>query len=139
MGSAPSKFGCQTVHTYQDAKIAPISNGRYWLAVDVGEVLLIDDVVTGFDDNKPGRPCMVVRVVGMPRAGAWVVPRSTKGRQGTFVSAGTLPGLDKDGRFMFLPHFVAQVDLNGCPSLGVLEWRDRERVLENVNDVEIDL
>lgn len=102
-------------------------------------MLLIDDVVTGFDDNKPGRPCMVVRVVGMPRAGVWVVPRSTKGRQGTLVRAGALPGLDKDGRFMFLPHFVADADLAGCPSLGLLERQDRERVLENVNDVEIDL
>ena len=102
-------------------------------------MLRIDDVVTGFDDNKRGRPCMVVRVVGPPRAGAWVVPRSTKGRTGTFVRAGALPRLDRDGRFMFLPHFVAAADLGECESLGVLNVGDRERVLANVNDVVIDL
>jgi hypothetical protein len=107
--------------------------------VEEGEVLRIDDVVTGFDDNKRGRPCMVVRVVGPPRAGAWVVPRSTKGRTGTLVRAGTLPRLDQDGRFMFLPRLVAAADLADCESLGVLPVEDRERVLENVNDVVIEL
>jgi hypothetical protein len=107
--------------------------------VEVGEILRIDDVVTGFDDNKPGRPCMVVRVVDQPRAGAWVLPRSTKGSIGTPVPAGALEGLDEDGRFMYLPHFVASADLAGCPSLGVLPEPYRQRVLENVNDVVIDL
>ena len=102
-------------------------------------MLRIDDVITGFDDNKIGRPCMLVRVSESPPAGAWVVPRSTKGSQGTFVAAGALPGLDKDGRFMFLPRFVARADLAGCASLGVLSDRDRDRVLANVNDVLIDL
>jgi hypothetical protein len=107
--------------------------------MEVGEVLRIDDVVTGFDDNKPQRPCMVVRVTGGPRAGAWVLPRSTKGTDGTFVPAGALPGLDRDGRFMVLPRFVAAGDLEGCPSLGVLGAADRDRVLDNLNDVVIDL
>lgn len=108
-------------------------------AMQVGEVLRIDDVVTGFDDNKPQRPCMVVRVVGPPRDGAWVLPRSTKGSTGTLVRAGALPGLNKDGRFMFVPRFVASGDLAGCRSLGVLGAADRDRVLDNVNDVIIDL
>jgi hypothetical protein len=107
--------------------------------MQVGEVLRIDDVVTGFDDNKLQRPCMVVRVSGPPRAGAWVLPRSTKGSVGTLVRAGALSGLNKDGRFMFVPRFVAMSDLAGCPSLGVLGDAGRDRVLDNVNDVIIDL
>lgn len=104
----------------------------------MGEVLRIDDAVTGFDRNKPGRPCMVVRVEQRPRAGAWVLPRSTNGSIGTFVPAGALPGLNKPGRFMYLPHFVSAADLAGCPSLGVLGQPHRQRVLDNVNDVMID-
>lgn len=103
----------------------------------VGQVLRIDDVVTGFDDNKPGRPCMVVRVSERPRAGAWVLPRSTKGRHGTLLPAGVLPGLDRDGRFMFLPRFVPAVDLCDCESLGVLPDHVRDLVLANVNDAAI--
>jgi hypothetical protein len=67
--------------------------------VEVGDVFLIDDAVTGFDRNKPERPCMVVRVEAPPRAGAWVVPRSTRGSTGTLVPRDALPGLNKDGRF----------------------------------------
>jgi hypothetical protein len=107
--------------------------------MEVGEVLLIDDVVTGFDDNKPARPCMVVRVTESPPSGALVVPRSTKGSTGTFVPAGALPRLNKDGRFMFLPRFVPVADLQACTSLGVLDAKYRDLVLANVNDVEIDL
>jgi hypothetical protein len=103
----------------------------------VGQVLRIDDVVTGFDDNKRGRPCMVVRVSEGPRAGAWVLPRSTKGRDGTLVPAGVLPELDRDGRFMFLPRFVVAADLSDCESLGVLPDRFRNLVLANVNDAAI--
>jgi hypothetical protein len=81
---------------------------------------------------------MVVRIVNRPRAGAWVLPRSTSGSIGTPVPAGALPGLNKDGRFMFLPKFVASADLVECPSLGVLPEPYRQRVLNNVNDVAID-
>ena len=98
----------------------------------------IDDAVTGFDYNKRGRPCMVVRIADKPRAGAWVLPRSTTGSIGTPVPARVLPGLNKDGRFMFLPHFVAAADLEACPSLGVLPEPYRRKVLANVNDVLID-
>lgn len=123
----------------------PLTPQRLWFpswpilrTVEVGEVLRVDDVVTGFNDNKRGRPCMVLRVVGRPRTGAWVVPRSTKGRTGTLVRARALPQLDQDGWFMFLPRFVVAADLTECESLGVLPVEDRERVLENVNDVVID-
>lgn len=107
--------------------------------VEEGEVLRIDDKITGFDRGKEGRPCMVVRVTDHPRAGAWVVPRSTNGSNGTFVPKGALPGLNLDGRFMYLPHFVPAIDLAGCATLGVLAEPHRQRVLDNVNDVVIDL
>lgn len=107
--------------------------------MDTGEVLLIDDAVTGYDRNKPKRPCMVVRVVDAPHAGAWVVPRSTKGTIGTFVPARALPGLNRDGRFMFVPVFVAAADLIAVTSLGVLGFAHRQRILNNLNDVVIDL
>lgn len=107
--------------------------------MQVGEVLLIDDVVTDFDRCKPARPCMVVRVVDRPRAGAWVLPRSTQGSNGTLVPAGALDGLNKDGRFMFIPRFAPAADLAHVKSLGVLPSHHRERVLTNLNDVVIDL
>jgi hypothetical protein len=107
--------------------------------VEVGEVLRIDDAITGFDRNKSGRPCIVVRLDRRPRAGAWVLPRSTTGNVGTSVPAGALPGLNQPGRFMYLPHFVSAADLAGCPSLGVLGEPHRQRVLDNVNEVAIDL
>lgn len=105
--------------------------------MQAGEVLLIDDVVTGFDDNKEERPCIVFRVIPPPRGGAWVVPRSTKGSQGTFVPAGALPGLNADGRFMYLPRRVSAADLVGCKSLGMLPEPYRSLVLANVNSAEI--
>jgi hypothetical protein len=102
-------------------------------------VLLIDDVVTGYDRMKPARPCMVIRVTERPRAGAWVVPRSTQGSDGTFVPAGALAGLTKDGRFMVLPRFAPADALRPVRSLGLLGEPWRQRVLDNVNEVSIDL
>lgn len=111
--------------------------------VEVGDVLLIDDAITGFDRNKPERPCMVVKVEAPPRAGGWVVPRSTQGSVGTLVPRGAMPGLNKDGRFQFLPRWVSASDLAGCRSLGALPDPYRTRVLDNANivvaEVEIDL
>jgi hypothetical protein len=106
--------------------------------VEVGEVLRIDDAITGFDRNKPSRPCMVVRVEPPPRAGAWVVPRSTQGSIGTRVPRNVLPGLNKDGRFQFLPRRVSALDLAGCRSLGPMPEPYRTRVLQNTNMVLID-
>jgi hypothetical protein len=136
--------GVDLLHAHTDDTSPLISNQHHATfpsgdtsRVEVGEVLLIDDVVTGFDDNKRARPCMVFRVNPPPRGGAWVVPRSTTGSQGTFVPAGTLPGLNKPGRFMYLPHRVTQGDLVGCESLGVLPDSYRRMVFDNVNAAEI--
>ena len=113
------------------------------MRVEIGDVLLIDDAITGFDRNKPERPCMVVKVEASPRAGCWVLPRSTRGSVGTFVPRGALPGFDKDGRFQFLPRWVSSNDITGCRGLGRLAEPHRSRVLENANmvviEVEIDL
>jgi hypothetical protein len=107
--------------------------------VEVGEVRRVDDAVTGFDRNKPGRPCVIVRVETPPRAGAWVLPGSTRGATGTRVPRNTLPGLEKDGRFQFLPRWVSARDLADCPTLGVLPAPYRTAVLESANMVVIDL
>lgn len=112
-----------------------IRSGR----VQIGEVLRIDDTITGFDDNKPGRPCCIVAIDSPPREAVWVVPRSTKGSTGTLTPAGVLPGLTQEGRFMFLPRRVPAASLQRPPSLGVLPEPFRTRVLENVNAVVIDL
>lgn len=106
--------------------------------MEIGQILRIDDVVTGFDDNKTGRPCMVVRIEAPPRSGAWVLPRSTR-PPGTKTPGGLLPGLDRVGWFMYLPHRVSGEDLADCPSLGQFPESHRARVLENVNDVQIDV
>lgn len=102
-------------------------------------MLLIDDAITGFDRNKPSRPCMVVRVELPPRAGAWVIPGSTQGSIGTRVPRNVLSGLKKDGRFQFLPRRVSAFDLASCRSLGPMPEPYRTRVLENANTVLIDL
>lgn len=105
----------------------------------VGEVIRVDDALTGFDLNKPGRPCCIVRVEEPPRSGVWVVPRSTRGTTGTLTPAGTLPGINSDGRFQFIPRFVAAADLEGCESLGLLPEPYLARVLENVNSIVFDV
>lgn len=105
----------------------------------VGEVLRIDDAITGFDDNKPGRPCLVVRVEDSPRSRAWVVPRTTAGRDGTLTPARVLPGLEQEGRFMYMPRPVESDDLDGCESLGTLPGEWLAQVLENVNLAVVDL
>ncbi len=81
---------------------------------------------------------MVVRVEPPPRAGVWVVPRSTQGSIGTRVPRNVLPGLNKDGRFQFLPRRVSALDLASCRSLGPMPEPYRTRVLQNTNMVLID-
>ncbi len=107
--------------------------------MQIGEVLRIDDTITGFDDNKPGRPCCVVAVEPPPHDAVWVVPRSTKGSTGTRTPADVLAGLTQQGRFMFLPRRVPAASLQQAASLGLLPEPYRTRVLENVNAVVIDL
>lgn len=104
-----------------------------------GEVIRLDDRVTKFDDNKRGRPNCVVEVIGDPIELVYVVPRTTRGTIGTFVPANVLPGLDKAGRFLFVPRPVQPQDLIAVERLGILPDPYKDRVLENVNTASIDL
>jgi hypothetical protein len=99
----------------------------------VGEVIRLDDVVTDFDYGKTGRPNCIVRLIGDPLEQAYVVPRSTTGSIGTMTKANVLPGLDKPGRFLYLPRLVMPADLEGCERIGLLPPEIRQQVLENVN------
>lgn len=58
----------------------------------------MDDVDTGFspDDPKEGRPYVVIACVGQQ---VRVVPQSTRGQRGVFVSDGVVEGLGP-GRFV---------------------------------------
>ena len=104
-----------------------------------GEVIRLDDKVTGFDFDKTGRPNCIVRLVGDPLQQAYVVPRTTDGSIGTPTPAGVLGGLNKAGRFLYLPRPVLPADLVGCERLGLLPEKLRTLVLGNVNWAALDL
>jgi len=104
-----------------------------------GEVIRLDDKVTGFDFDKIGRPNCIVRLVGDPLQQAYVVPRTTHGSIGTPTPAGVLPALNKPGRFLYLPRPVLPTDLVGCERLGVLPEKLRTLVIDNVNWAALDL
>jgi hypothetical protein len=107
--------------------------------VQPGEIVLIDDKITRFDHNKPKRRCCVYKVQGPPDSGIWVVPRSTKGKAGTFVPKGVLPILNEDGRFMYIPRFVSEADLEGVSGHGVLPDPYKQTVLDNVNPATMEI
>ena len=109
------------------------------LSFEKGDVIRLNDQVTNFDDNKPGRPNCVVQVVGDPIEFVYVVPRTTRGTTGTLVPANVLPGLNKPGRFLYVPRQVQPQDLLDVERLGVLPQPYRDRVLENANMAMIDL
>lgn len=104
-----------------------------------GDIVRLDDVVTDFDYGKLGRPNCVVRVIGDPPQQFYVVPRTTDGSIGTLTEAGVLPGLNKRGRFLYIPRPVLPADLAGCEHLGRLPEKVRALVLGNVNWAALDL
>jgi hypothetical protein len=104
-----------------------------------GEVVRLDDKVTGFDFDKIRRPNCIVHLVGDPLQQAYVVPRTTDGSIGTPTPAGVVPGLNKAGRFLYLPRPVLPADLAGCERLGLLPEKVRTLVLGNVNWAALDL
>ena len=105
-----------------------------------GDVIRLDDTVTGFDLAKPGRPYCVVAVDGDPPAFVYVVPRSTRRQsQGVATPAGVLPGLSDVGRFLWRPYAVAVADVEHAPRLGLLPEPYRSRVLEQANLAEFDI
>lgn len=104
-----------------------------------GEVIRLDDKVTDFDFGKICRPNCIVRLVGDPLQQAYVVPRTTDGSIGTLTPAGVLSGLNKAGRFLYLPRPGLPADLVGCERLGMLPEKLRTLVLDNVNWAAVDL
>ncbi len=105
-----------------------------------GEVIRLDDTVTGFDLAKRGRPYCVVAVAGDPLAVVYVVPRSTQRQsQGVATPAGVVPGLNDAGRFLWRPYPVAVADVQRAPRLGLLPEPYRSRVLEQANLAEFDI
>jgi hypothetical protein len=109
-------------------------------AVQRGDVIRLDDTVTGFDLGKQGRPYCVVAVYGDPPAVVYVVPRSTQPQsQGVATPSGVLPGLNDAGRFLWRPYAVAVTDVTDAPQLGLVPEPYRTRVLEQVNLAEFDV
>jgi len=108
--------------------------------VQRGEVIRLDDNLTGFDLAKPGRPYCVVAVDGDPPAVVYVVPRSTQPQcQGVVTPGGLLPGLNDAGRFLWRPYPVAVADVEHAPRLGLLPEPYRSQVLEQANLAEFDI
>lgn len=109
-------------------------------AVQRGDVIRLDDAVTGFDLAKPRRPYCVVALDGDPPATIYVVPRSTQPQsQGVATPAGVLPGLNEPGRFLWRPYAVAVADVEDARSLGLLPEPYRTRVLEQANLADFDV
>ncbi len=104
-------------------------------------MIRLDDRVTGFDDNKPGRPYLVV-TVEQPRLYVWVLPRTSDTRgtgAGVLIRGGVIRSLEKDGRFMYRPYRVAIEEVETLEVFDHLSGAVLERVLSQVNAVEIDL
>lgn len=103
-------------------------------------MIRLDDRVTGFDDNKPGRPYLVVNVEEPP-LNVWMLPRTSDTRgsgAGVLIRAGVIKSLEKDGRFMYRPYRVAIEEVEGLEVFAQLTGAVLERVLSQVNAVEID-
>lgn len=85
-------------------------------------VVRLDDELTGFspDNPKEGRPYLVVRLIGEPPRLAYVVPRTSTGREGIAVPKRTLPAFDVDGFFLTYPLSVDPADLDDAEELGML-------------------
>jgi hypothetical protein len=108
--------------------------------MELGDVIRLDDVVTGFDRLKEGRPYCVVAVEGDPPATVYVVPRSSQRQsQGVDTPADVLPGLSRVGRFLWRPYAVAVVEIEHASRLGLLPEPYRTRVLDQANLAEFDI
>jgi hypothetical protein len=99
----------------------------------IGQVIRIDDEVTGFEGGKEGRPYLIVRVVGDPPELVYVVPRTASGWEGVPVPRGIVRGLNKDGNFLLDPLQVPAADLAGVEVLGELPEPYLSRVLDRMH------
>lgn len=108
--------------------------------MDEGDILRIDDRLTGFDDNKTGRRYCVVRVVGDPWTEIYVVPRTTEPKHGAVkVEQGVVPGLNKTGWFMFRGYRLTPSDVEGVEPIGTLPADVLRQVNDTVNLSEFDI
>ena len=99
----------------------------------VGQVVRIDDDVTGFEGGKEGRPYLVVRVVGDPPELVYVVARTASGWEGVPVPRGIVRGLNREGNFLLDTLQVPAADLADIEVLGELPEPYLSRVLERIH------
>jgi hypothetical protein len=102
----------------------------------VGELLRMDDLVTGFspDNPKENRPYVVIGVTGRR---VRVVPQSTQGEHGVHIADGVVAGL-KEGWFVPWSTTVSVRYAASRPAIGhlprdpylegvIAQWRKRRR------------
>lgn len=112
----------------------------YFAGVRKGEVIRIDDAITGFGRGvKRGRPCLIVRIIGDPPDLVYVAPRSASSVFGVEVPARAAPGLNRNGKFATSPLSVDPADIEDAASLGMLEEPHLTRVLEAQESFLMDL
>jgi hypothetical protein len=108
--------------------------------VQEGDVIRIDDRLTGFDLNKKGRPYCVVRVVGEPWTEIFVVPRTTDRTAGAVQTpASAVPTLNEVGWFLFRAYRVVRADLANIEPVGRLKDPWRTQVMEQANTAEFEV
>jgi hypothetical protein len=129
----------------QDATQKALSKAarRAWYddgRVTEGDVIRLHDRLTGFDDNKPDRPYCVVRVVGDPWSEVYAVPRTSEPvRGGVRTPANVLPGLNKEGWFLFRGYRLERADVQGAEHIGKLSADVTAQVQEQANLAEFDI
>lgn len=108
--------------------------------VTEGDVIRLHDRLTGFDDNKPDRPYCVVRVVGNPWSEVYVVPRtSERVPGGVRTPVNVLPGLNKEGWFLFRGYRLERADLEEAEVVGTLPADITPQVQEQANLADFDI
>jgi hypothetical protein len=105
-----------------------------------GDVIRIDDRLTGFDDNKLGRPYCVVRVIGDRWREIYVVPRTTEQTRGAVkLEAGVVATLNQTGWFLFRGYRLEPADIEGVEPVGALPAAVLTRVQDQANLAEFDI
>ncbi|MEK6328467.1 MAG: hypothetical protein AABM66_13230 [Actinomycetota bacterium] len=108
--------------------------------MQIGEVIAVDDAVSGFGSgHKEGRPCLVARIIGEPPELVYLVPRSATSPFGIPVPAGAAPGLNKPGKFLTSPLPVDAADLEGADSYGMLAEPYFTQVMDGLDTFLMDI
>jgi hypothetical protein len=109
--------------------------------MEIGDMIRLDDWVTGFDDNKEGRPYMVVHVEDPPLY-VWVLPRTTDTRAsgaGILVPRGVIRTLNQDGRFMYRAYRLAIEEVEQLTVFDQVQQPLLATILQQVNRAEVEL